>query len=127
METSQNNLTFSSISMFLSNRISNSINNNSNNNGSIILKQAQTTCPQCNLISKITEITKDKKDIIFKCKKKFHGKIRITIEEYLNRTMNYNINNYKCDICRKIIQKYFLKEKFKYCFECKKIIYNECI
>lgn len=114
MEKSQSNLSFS-ISMISSLR-----------NINLETNQVQFACDLCNSIPKLTEIT-NKNKIIFKCPNKLHGQREILIDEYLNKIIKYNKNNYECEICDNKVQKYYPNNKFKYCYNCKKIICYECI
>ena len=87
----------------------------------------QYLCPKCLIPHEIKYINEEKKEIEILCANKCQAKYGI--KEYLAHICRISYYYYKCEICKKKIQKNFKIEEgniFKYCFECNKIICLQC-
>ena len=81
-------------------------------------------CSQCSSNIEIQELDEANNTLSFECPN--HGYKNISIKEYLkNMPKNTYLYN-KCSICEKQ-QKLNNNNIFKYCFNCKQIICNNCI
>ena len=87
----------------------------------------QYLCPKCLIPHEIRHINEETKEIEIHCANKCQTKY--LIKEYLEHMCRISYYYYKCEICKKKMQKNFKIEEgciFKYCFECNKIICLPC-
>lgn len=87
----------------------------------------QYLCPKCLIPHEIRHINEETKEIEIHCANKCQTKY--LIKEYLEHMCRISYFYYKCEICKKKLQKNFKIEEgciFKYCFECNKIICLPC-
>ena len=83
------------------------------------------TCTECSSNIEIKYINEINNKILFECPK--HGDKKMTIKEYFKK-MDKNTYLYsECSLCKKQQNKINNNTIFKYCFDCKKIICNNCI
>ena len=84
-------------------------------------------CPKCLIPHEIRHINEETKEVEIHCSNKCQTKY--TIKDYLTHMCRISYYYYKCEVCKKKIQKNFKIEEghiFKYCFECNKIICLQC-
>ena len=87
----------------------------------------QYLCPQCLIPHEIRHINEETKEIEIHCANKCQTKY--IIKDYLEHMCRISYYYYKCEICKKKMQKNYKIEEgciFKYCFECNKIICLSC-
>ena len=87
----------------------------------------QYLCPKCLIPHEIRHINEETKEIEIHCVNKCPTKY--TIKDYLSHMCRTSYYYYKCEICKKNLQKNFKIVEgniFKYCFECNKIICLQC-
>ena len=87
----------------------------------------QYLCPKCLIPHEIRHINEETKEIEIHCANKCQTKY--TIRDYLTHMCRISYFYYKCEICKKKLQKNYKIEEgniFKYCFECNKIICLQC-
>ena len=87
----------------------------------------QYLCPKCLIPHEIRHINEETKEIEIHCANKCQTKY--SIKEYLTHMCRTSYFYYKCECCKKKIQKNFKIDDgniFKYCFECNKIICLQC-
>ena len=87
----------------------------------------QYLCPKCLIPHEIRHINEETKEIEIHCANKCQTKY--TIKDYLDHMCRISYYYYKCEICKKKMQKNYKIEEgniFKYCFECNKIICLQC-
>ena len=87
----------------------------------------QYLCPKCLIPHEIRHINEETKEIEIHCANKCQTKY--SIKEYLTHMCRISYFYYKCECCKKKIQKNFKIDEgniFKYCFECNKIICLQC-
>ena len=87
----------------------------------------QYLCPKCLIPHEIRHINEDSKEIEIHCVNKCQTKY--TIKDYLTHICKISYYYYKCEVCKKKIQKSYKIEEgniFKYCFECNKILCLQC-
>ena len=81
-------------------------------------------CTECGSNIEILDLSEDNNIFSFKCPK--DGNIKISIKEYFEKKSKNTCLCRKCIFCNK--QQYeFKNDIFKYCFNCKIIICNNCI
>ena len=97
-------------------------------------------CPKCEYVPEIIKVHSDNNKIEIKCKK--CGTTEIDINEYYTSTKNSHFQYYKIEcskeecnkkyieendyVMKKILENEFSNKKFKYCYECKKTLCNDC-
>ena len=84
-------------------------------------------CPKCLIPHEIRHINEETKEVEIHCANKCQTKY--LIKDYLSHMCRISYYYYKCEFCKKKIQKNFKIEEgniFKYCFECNKIICLQC-
>ena len=84
-------------------------------------------CPKCLIPHEIRHINEETKEIEIHCANNCQAKY--TLKDYLTNMCRISYYYYKCEMCKKKIQKNFKLEEgsiFKYCFECNKIICLQC-
>ena len=87
----------------------------------------QYLCPNCLIPHEIRHINEETKEVEIHCANKCQTKY--TINDYLSHMCRISYYYYKCEICKKKLQKNYKIEEgniFKYCFECNKIICLQC-
>ena len=80
------------------------------------------TCDKCNSIPEIENIDYINNTILIKCP---NHETQISINNFINDTLKHNFYFSVCNICNEKIQKEN-NSIFKYCYDCNKIICDEC-
>ena len=81
------------------------------------------TCSECQSNIEILSINNESNEIEFKCP--VHGKLYLSINEYLEKMKKNTYLFFNCSNCKKS-QKEF-NGIFKYCLDCKKVFCNLCV
>lgn len=102
--------------------LSNLSNEEENINTNEVLTYNGYTCNKCNSIPEITNIDFIKNTIEINC---YKHKNEITWNDFINNAMKYNYYFSVCNICNKNIQKNN-ENIFKYCYDCRTIICENC-
>ena len=80
------------------------------------------SCNLCNSIPEIIDIDYNKNIMKIKCP---NHETEITLDDFIYEAIKHNYYFSVCNICNKNTQKYD-ESIFKYCYDCKKVICNQC-
>ena len=101
---------------------------NDNTKNTETVPKDQYLCPKCLTPHEIF-INPSLNEVEIKCSSK-SSKNKYSISDYLDEITKTSYYYYKCEICKKNIQKNFKIEDdciFKYCYQCNKIICMQCL
>ena len=84
----------------------------------------QYTCPKCKLIPEILKLDLENNEIEIICPK--HGKIKLSIKDYLLSESSFTYYNVVCAKDKKLIQRYSPNNIFSYCTECGHVFCKKC-